>query len=137
MLYSRFIPLVTLLGAVALGDSGEGGDDGEKEDGKIKETVASTRPTTTVEVRELCLPTDKAGHPLPDAPCNQLENLWSICRYFSAPSNPVQTPRPRSVSDRHKCFCDPNGDGAYLFEALSGLVVPWSLSKDLTDLASM
>lgn len=137
MLYSRLISLVALFGAVVLGDEGEGGEDGGKGSGKAKTTVTSHRPTTTIKVEKLCFPTDTAGDPLPDAPCNQIGNLSFTCNYVSAPSDSKETPRPRSISDQQKCFCDPNGDGAYFFEALSGSVLPNSWSRDCTNLASV
>jgi len=137
MLYSRLIPLVALFGAIALGDGGEGGDDGENEGGKAKKTVTSARPTATIKVEKLCFPTDTAGLPLPDAPCNQIGNLTFTCNYVSAPSDPKETPRPRSLSDQQNCFCDRNGDGAYFFEALSGSVLPYSWFENCTDLASV
>ncbi|MCJ1244515.1 hypothetical protein MMC30_001713 [Trapelia coarctata] len=132
MLYSRLIPLAALFGAVVLGEKDEGGD-GENQFGKAATTTTMTtakatakvktsaKPTTTkVKIEALCFPTDTAGMPLPDAPCNQIGNLTSVCHYASLPSKPEETPLLKSLSEQQKCFCDPEGAGAYLFEALAG-----------------
>ena len=130
MLYSRLIPLVALFGLTVLAEKdgggsggGSGGGDGEgrggREDGK---SVTTARPTTTkaARVEELCFPTDTAGIPLPDAPCNQLRNISLICDYDTVPSHPEETPIQKIPSDIQKCYCDRNGKGALFFGYLGG-----------------
>lgn len=134
MLYSRLIPLVALFGAVVLGERDgveiDGGDnEGGHQLGKAAasttmttvKTKTSARPTTTkIKIEALCFPTDTAGMPLPDAPCNQIDDLISVCYYASMSSDPKETPLMKPPAEQQKCFCDPEGSGSYLFEALAG-----------------
>ena len=115
MLCSGLIPLVVLFGAVVLGQTTTTVTTITKTTPK-----APTKVTTRGNIEALCFPTDTAGNPFPDAPCNQIGNLTSICYNASMHSKSKETPPLKSFSEQQKCFCDPESPGAYLFEVLEG-----------------
>ena len=94
-------------------------------------TDGSPSSTPTVNVEDLCFPTDANGNDLPDAPCNQLQNTTFTCVY-NGNTNPTDSTPQASPSDQQSCFCTGAGDA--FFEYLGGYGFPFSVSAVLSSM---
>ena len=79
---------------------------------------SSSPAAASIGIEALCFPTDPAGNPYTDAPCNQVANLSSICNYGS---EDTEATKQMSPSYQQQCYCD--GAGAAFFEILEGWVI--------------
>ncbi|MCJ1283811.1 CSN-associated deubiquitinating enzyme Ubp12 [Xylographa opegraphella] len=83
--------------------------------------AASSAPASasvSVGIDALCFPSDAAGNPFVDAPCNQIANVSAICNYGDEDVD--EGVDQQSPADQQSCYCDANGKGALFFEYLAG-----------------
>ena len=78
---------------------------------------ASASASVSAGIDVLCFPSDAAGNPFVDAPCNQIANVSAICNYGEDEGVDLQSP-----IDQQSCYCESKGKGALFFEYLAGYV---------------
>ncbi|MCJ1390087.1 CSN-associated deubiquitinating enzyme Ubp12 [Xylographa bjoerkii] len=81
-------------------------------------TSASPSASVSAGIDSLCFPSDAAGNPFVDAPCNQIANVSAICNYGDTDADGGTA--EQSPADQQSCYCDPYGKGALFFEYLEG-----------------
>ena len=81
---------------------------------------ASASAAVSLGIDAICFPSDAAGDPFLDAPCNQIANVSAICDYGDA--NADEGSAQQSPAEQQSCYCNPNGQGALFFEYLEGYV---------------
>ena len=108
--------------ATALSLFGGASSTGSQSLSEITSAAASASASASVSagIDALCFPSDAAGNPFVDAPCNQIANVSAICNYGDDDAD--EGGDQQSPADQQSCYCEPKGKGALFFEYLAGYV---------------